>query len=141
MYVEFLSERDKNTWDQERRNEGEDIFSGSVRFYDLPKTAAYVAQRVKRQATDKLYFGTFYDPMAGTLDISKRAAELLAAGAAKSSNKVVDAKVESLGNGKTTMTLSQPASAPWVDPKAESLRLLRLQVQDFLKWLQAQGAI
>jgi len=28
-----------------------------------------------------------------------------------------------------------------VDPKVESQRLLRLQVQDFLKWLQAQGAI
>jgi hypothetical protein len=25
--------------------------------------------------------------------------------------------------------------------KVESRRLLRLQVQDFLKWLQAQGAI
>jgi hypothetical protein len=143
VYVEFLSERDKNTWDRERRNEGEDIFSGSVRFYDLPKTAAYVAQRVKRQATERLYFGTFYDPLAGTADISKRAAELMAAGEAKSSNKAVEAKVESLGNGKTTTTPSQPASGPWVDvdPKAESLRLLRLQVQDFLKWLQAQGAI
>jgi hypothetical protein len=141
VYVEFLSERDADRWDLERMKDGEQISISTVHSYDLPKTAAYVAQRVKRQATDRLYFGTFYDPLAGTVDISKRVAELLAAGAAKSSNKGVDAKVESLGNGKTTMTLSQPASAPWVDPKAESLRLLRLQVQDFLKWLQAQGAI
>ena len=100
-----------------------------------------MAERVKRQATDKLYFGTFYDPMAGTLDTSKQMAELLAAGLAKSSNKVVDAKVETPGNGRTTMTLSVPAGAGLIDPRAESRRLLRLQVQDFLKWLQAQGAI
>jgi len=141
VFVEFLSERDADRWDLERAKEGERIPVSTVHSYDLPKTAAYVAERVKRQATDKLYFGTFYDPLAGTLDTSKQMAELLAAGLAKSSNKVVDAKVETPGNGRTTMTLSVPAGAGLIDPKTESRRLLRLQVQDFLKWLQAQGAI
>ena len=141
VFVEFLSERNADRWDLERAKEEGKWSGGTVHSYDLPKTAAYVAERVKRQATDKLCFGTFYDPMAGTLDTSKQMAELLAAGLAKSSNKVVDAKVETPGNGRTTMTLSVPASAGLIDPRAESRRLLRLQVQDFLKWLQAQGAI
>jgi hypothetical protein len=141
VFVEFLTERDALRWDLERSKEGEKIFFGTVHSYDMPKTAAYMTERVKRQATDRLYFGTFYDPMAGKPDTSQQVAALLAAGAAESSNKVVDAKVETSGNGKITMTLSQPVGAVLPDPKAESRRLLRLQVQDFLKWLQAQGAI
>jgi hypothetical protein len=141
LFVEFLGERDGREWDWERQKEEGNQSISTVHSYDLPKTADYFAQRVKRQATDKFYLGTFYDPLAGTVDVRKQAAELLAAGAARSSNKVVDAKVESLGNGRTTMTLSLPADARLLDPRAESRRLLRLQVQDFLKWLQAQGAI
>ena len=141
VFVEFLSERDADRWDGERGKEEGKWSGGTVRAYDLPKTAAYVADRVKRQATAKLYFGTFYDPLTGSLDTSKQMVELLAAGAIQSSNKVVDAKVETPGNGRTTMTLSVPAGAGLIDPKTESRRLLRLQVQDFLKWLQAQGAI
>ncbi len=140
VFVEFLSERDADHWDWERMKEEDKMVISTVHSYDMPKTAAYVASLVKRQATDKLYFGAFYDPLAGTLDPSKQIAELLAAGLAKSSNKVA-AKVETLGNGRTTMTLSVPADAGLLDPRAESRRLLRLQVQDFLKWLQAQGAI
>ncbi len=75
-----------------------------------------MAERVKRQATDKLYFGTFYDPMAGTLDFRKPLAE------------------------KTSPSRDQLLGAI-EDAKVESRRLLRMQVQDFLKWLQAQGAI
>jgi hypothetical protein len=141
VFIEFLSERDALRWDLERSKEGEKIFSGTVHSFDMPKTAAYLAQRVKRQATDKLYFGAFYDPLAGKLDTSKQVDALLAAGAAESSNKPVDAKVETSANGRISMTLSQPTGAVVPDPKAESRRLLRLQVQDFLKWLQAQGAI
>jgi hypothetical protein len=79
--------------------------------------------------------------MAGTLDLEKPVAELLAPGVAKSSGMVVDAEVKYPTNGKTTMTPSQSAGATFVESKAESRRLLRLQVQDFLKWLQAQDAI
>jgi hypothetical protein len=141
VFVEFLGERDARRWDLERQKEEGKFYGSTVHSYELPTTAAYVDERVKRQATNKLYFGAFYDPLAGTLDAGKQVAELLAAGAAKSSNRVVDAKIETLANGRITMTLSQPASAGLIDPRAESRRLLRLQVQDFLKWLQAQGAI
>ena len=140
VFVEFLSERDADRWDGERDNEEGKLGWSTVHSYDLPKTAAYVAERVKRQVTDKLYFGAFYDPLAGTLDVRKRAAELLAAGAAKSSNTVVDAKAKYLGHGRFDFSASQPGDA-FADPRVESRRLLRLQVQDFLKWLQAQGAI
>ena len=126
VFIEFLGERDADRWDWERQKEEGKINLSTVHSYDLPKTAAYVAEKVKRQATDKLYFGAFYDPLAGTLDVRKRAAELLRAGA------LLDEKPSS---GK-----AKPAGL-FEGAKVESRRLLRLQVQDFLKWLQAQGAI
>ncbi|MCX6924648.1 MAG: hypothetical protein NT154_15750 [Verrucomicrobia bacterium] len=121
VFVEFLSERDANQWDLERAREERATggtnsafpFSSSVRSYDMTNTAGYVAERVRRQATDKVYLGTFYDPLAGTLDFSKLRA------------------AKSEPNFKAVMA----------EATLESRRLLRLQVQDFLKWLQAQGAI
>lgn len=64
----------------------------SVHEYQTKELAQFVAAQVKKEANEKLYFGTFYDPVAdqGLL---------------------------------------------------ESKRLLRLQVQDFVNWLKAQGAI
>ncbi len=88
--------------------------------YDLPRTAHYVADRVKRDATKKVYFGTFYDPIAKSLEAREQLPGLIA---------------EKTSPGKP------PPPGPWADAKAESRRLLRLQVQDFLKWLQAQGSI
>jgi hypothetical protein len=140
VFIEFLGERDADQWDLERQKEEGKFNLSTVHSYDLPKTAAYVAERVKRQVTDKLYFGAFYDPLAGTLDVRKRAAELLATAAAKSSNTVVDAKAKYLGHGRFDFSASQSGDA-FAGPRVESRRLLRLQVQDFLKWLQAQGAI
>ena len=123
VFVEFLSERDATPWDYKRGKEEGNFQVSTVRSYDMPKTAAYVAKRVERQATDKVYFGTFYDPMAGTMDIQKAAAQL--------------PPEKSKSTGQLTRGLLQQQ----VDARAESRRLLRLQVQDFLKWLQAQGAI
>ena len=123
VFVEFLCERDAWRWDQERGKEEGNLRISTIRSYDLPKTAAYVARRVKQQATDKVYFGTFYDPIAGTMDMQKAAAQ------------------STPGKPKPTAQLNQLARQMQVDAWAESRRLLRLQVQDFLKWLQAQGAI
>ena len=123
VFVEFLGERDGWRWDQERGKEEGNLRISTIRSYDLPKTAAYVARRVKQQATDKVYFGTFYDPIAGTMDMQKAAAQ------------------STPGKPKSTAQLNQLARQMQVDARAESRRLLRLQVQDFLKWLQAQGAI
>jgi hypothetical protein len=125
VFVEFLGERKAFRWQRERAMELEDqnIWSqlmSTVRSYDLPRTAHYVADRVKQDATNKVYFGTFYDPIAKSLEPSQRLDGLLA---------------EKTPPGKP------PPPGPWADAKAESRRLLRLQVQDFIKWLQAQGAI
>jgi hypothetical protein len=140
VFIEFLGERDADQWDLERQKEEGKFNLSTVHSYDLPKTAAYVAERVKRQVTDKLYFGAFYDPLPGTPDGSNILTRKASPGDAKSSNTVVNAKAEYLGHGRTALTLSQSAGK-LVDVKTESRRLLRLQVRDFLRWLQAQGAI
>jgi hypothetical protein len=128
VFVEFLSERDAKQWDWERVKEeqaargtnSEFLVFSSVQSYELTKTAGYVAERVRRQATNKVYFGTFYDPIAKSLEIREQLPGLLA-------------EKDSPG--------SPPPPGPWAGAKADSRRLLRLQVQDFLKWLQAQGVI
>ncbi len=118
--IEFVGQRDASFWDSERQKEEGKWEWSTVQSYDLPRTAHYVADRVKRDATNKVYFGTFYDPIAKSLKISQQFPGLLA---------------EKTSPGKP------PPPGPWADAKAESRRLLRLQVQDFLEWLQAQGAI
>ncbi len=122
VFVEFLSSRDARQWDSERGKEEGHYQVSSVISYDMPKTAAFVAKRVKQKASEKIYFGTFYDPLAEKLDVQRIATQYQEYQQAKPSQK-----------GKP----------PWLsaDHTAESRRLLRLQVQDFLKWLQAQGVI
>jgi hypothetical protein len=92
----------------------------TVQAYWLPATATFLGDRVKRQATDKLYFGTFYDPMAGLLDYGK-----------------LRSKKPPLGKQELEKAQAEAVEAV----KVESRKLLRLQVQDFLQWLQAQGVI
>ncbi len=145
VFIEFVGERDARVWDWERVKEeatkgGPFIIAGSVQSYDLSKTAAYVAERVKRQATDRIYFGTFYDPLAGTLHFGSFGTANVPPADAKSTGHWENVKST---NGGLTATWAGAGKAPaqLTNPKAESQRLLRLQVQDFLKWLQAQGAI
>jgi hypothetical protein len=128
VFIEFLGERDAWDWESERRKEENDWFVSTVHAYDMPKTAEYVAGRVKRQAINKVYFGAFYDPLDNTWR-SRKAPAQGSSGAA--------------GQGKVERPADGWASAPIVPPDrtAESRRLLRLQVRDFLKWLQAQGAL
>ena len=135
VFVEFIGERQAFRWERERWLELQDQnilsrLSSTVQSYDLPKTATYASKRVERQASDKVYFGTFYDPIAGTLNFSQIAAAWSPPGKSKSTGQRAAPKVE-------TRSLQQMQA----DAKADSRRLLRLQVQDFLKWLQAQGAI
>jgi hypothetical protein len=120
--VEFVGEYDAQsvTWEKRMREMEERPDRGftisTVASYDLPEAAEYVRNKVKRQATDKVYFGAFYDPLAGTKDFGKASAP-----------GVNDA-------GKLLRKMETEA-------KAQSCRLLRLQVQDFVKWLQGQGVI
>jgi hypothetical protein len=118
VFVEFVSERNATSWDLARiREDGYAPSVSTVRDLDLLRTAAYAADCVKRQATNQVYFGTFYDPTTGNMDFDR-----------KTVPKPVTAE-------------AVPRTKQWVNPKGESRHLLRLQVQDFLKWLQAQGAI
>jgi hypothetical protein len=139
VFVEFVSERKAWRWDWERQKEEGKFYGSTIRSYDLPKTAEYVAKRVKRQANDKLYFGAFYDPLARP-DLSKAPTAKASPGIAEPGSAPVNVKAEYLGHGRTDLTLTW-SGGPLIDTKTESRRLLRLQVQDFLKWLQAQGAI
>jgi len=120
VVVEFVSQMDAPWWDWAREKDEGKTGLNRVGSYDLPITAEYLAARVKRQATDKLYFGTFYDPLAGKLDMRKLAAEEPPPGG-KTFKDEYDEAVEAA--------------------RVESRKLLRLQVQDFLEWLKAQGVI
>ena len=60
VFVEFISERNAWRWDFERGKADGHYIISTVQEYDMPKTAAYVAQRVKRvaAAAAALSFGT-----------------------------------------------------------------------------------
>lgn len=88
----------------------------TVSTYRVKELASLVAERVKKESQEKLYFGAFYDPCGYATP--------------KDTSRTNDPEV-----WKKRYEEAQAATA------AESKRLLRLQVQDFVKWLQAQGAI
>ena len=92
--------------------------SSTVQSYDFKQVGRSVAEAVRKEAKDKLYFGALYDP-AVRVEQPKREPE----------------KIKTTGDWRKYWDESLKKS------KAESQRLLRLQVQDFLQWLQAQGAI
>jgi hypothetical protein len=115
--VEFVSADDfqrrcGHGW---RTKDGGYAFS-SVQAYRVKDFAAFVAERVQKEAKEKVYFGTFYDPCGYAV--------------AKGPSSTNQAEM-----WKKHSEAARNAS------QAESKRLLRLQVQDFVKWLQAQGAI
>ncbi len=146
VFVEFLAQYDAPQWEWARQEEehpdGPFTFS-TVRSYDMPKTAAYLADRVKRRATERVYFGTFYDPLAGHIDYEKMIAALprpatgavSTVGKAKAGAKAVGRSVSGYLDSRTPLEKMESGA------KALSRRLLREQVRDFVKWLQAQGAI
>ena len=118
--VKFVSQTDHNQVDSAREEERFMAFlrrtrASSVTKYDLRETGRFLATRVRKQAAEKVYLGTLYDP--GTR--LKRPERNLP---------------EQSQNTKDDVN-------PWESARTESKRLLRLQVQDFVKWLQAQGAI
>jgi hypothetical protein len=92
--------------------------SSTVQSYDFKEVAKSVTQAVRKEAKEKLYFGALYDPAV----------------------RVEYAKEEP-GKTKGRKDFRKNWEEVQKKSKAESERLLRLQVQDFLKWLQAQGAI
>ncbi len=118
--VEFVGEYEARSVTEEKQmreiEQGRGVEISTVASYDMPEAAEYVGNKVKRQATDKVYFGAFYDPLAGKMDFEK---------IARPGGKDAGERFEKMET----------------EAKAESRRLLRLQVQDFVKWLQGQGVI
>jgi hypothetical protein len=86
----------------------------SVNTYRLKDLAGFVAEQVRKEAQEKVYCGVFYDP------IGLRQREERSKGTKDGEDYWQNRPVRG---------------------KAESQRLLRLQVRDFVKWLQGQGAI
>jgi hypothetical protein len=126
--VEFVSEFESSEleWDRQRedRQDGSIVVS-SVQTYDLPNTARYLAGKVRATAQSPVYFGTFYDPMAGTLN----------------HESILEAARKEAGADEVGKQMEQRVQTARTSAAAESRRLLRIQVQDFVKWLQGQGAL
>jgi hypothetical protein len=122
--VKFISETAHRDLARAKRDERflaplRGLSLSSVHPYDLPEMGRYFAARVRRQGQGKIYLGTLYDPAI----------------------RLKPDRQEPNWKGMT----AEEAEAAWQKPRnearAEAKRLLRLQVQDFVKWLQAQGAI
>ena len=137
VFVEFLSERDATQWDwqgerEEQATRGTNsvfLVGSTVQTFDMPKTAACFSNRVKHQAKEKVDFGTFYDPIAGTWNCGRTRLGKPPSGWTNSTGRWQDV---TFAHGTLTATWSGQAKptgqrVPWVDPKVESRRLLRLQ--------------
>ncbi|HEY5910833.1 MAG TPA: hypothetical protein VJA21_09545 [Verrucomicrobiae bacterium] len=109
--VEFVSQ-------QEYSKAGGPFSMSTVQSYDFRQTARKLAEDLGQQAKDKVYLGVLYDPLESS--------------AAEEFKKK---------QPKTRQDWRAYAKARTLEGTTESKRLLRLQVQDFLKWLEAQGAI
>ncbi len=109
--VEFVSYRDYHRL-------GGAMSLSTVQSYDFKGVAKSVSEQVAKGAKDKVYFGVLYDPA------SKSDREVLRKNPPKTQAEWQKywKDVENTGRG-------------------ESQRLLRLQVQDFIKWLEGQGVI
>ncbi len=127
VVVEFVSQRNCHQL-------GAPSSMSTVQSYDLEAVAKSVAAKVQQQGQAKLYFGTFYDPMADTSETRDISRSKASTEAVKTNEQWEGVKFT---NGVLTATLPPQGAAA----KPDSRRLLRLQVQDFIKWLQAQGAI
>ncbi len=112
----------------------------TVQSYDLKAVARSVAAEVQKQGQGKLYFGTFYDPLAETWKLRNAVTARVSPGEAQGIGHWERVKFTNSTLAATSPGQGKPLGQ-WVAPKLDSRRLLRLQVQDFLKWLQAQGAI
>lgn len=100
----------------------EDIIPTQI--YDFPIAARFFSKQFEAKAAQKTYLGTFYDPIG-----------------------YFPPKLETTNAAFQKYLNDNPVhKARWLNDntqydKTESQRLLRLQVQDFVKWLQGQGVI
>ena len=135
--VEFISEQEHGAWEQtETRKEDPNAPGGTstVTIYDFPARARFVSRRVQNQATDQVRFAAFYDPLADREALAKISENY---GATVRALPVEDEQ----GHEQAYSRYASDLQAAKDRVVAESKRLLRLQVRDFLDWLKAQGAI
>ncbi len=125
--VEFLSERDYYA------KAGAPSDMSTVQSYDFRETAKKLAEDVRKQGQEKVYLGVLYDPVAKSK--YPKNLELQTQQEWEKSWKQGSQKP------KTPKEWAAYAKAQRLLETNESRRLLRLQVQDFLKWLEAQGII
>lgn len=109
--VEFVSSEDYQRL-------GGAFSMSTVQVYNFKDVAKSVGERVAKDAKEKVYFGVMYDPSTPP----------------KRDTNVVN-------QPKTPEDWRKQWQERDREGRAESKRLLRLQVQDFLKWLQGQGVI
>ena len=106
--------------------------------YNFKETAEFLSRQVSLGATDPILFGALYDPAARVEREERKPIE---------KHEDPSESYGSLNRQSPKIEISIPEPAqPTIQERrdrarAESKRLLRLQVQDFIKWLQAQGAI
>jgi hypothetical protein len=134
--VEFVSQSDWGPLggvgsDAEIRYEGDPSRNGwmtsTASGYDLKAVAERVAEKVREQKRERIYFGTFYDPAAHADPTARMSEQRRVAGIKdpkkhQKSREELDRKEES-------------------EARKMSIDLLRDQVKDFVDWLKAQGAI
>lgn len=97
---------------------------GTVGSFSTAAEADSLREEVQGKATHPLYFAAFYDPLAPGVEAFETRWQ------------------SSVGRQQIIEEIERTPPAEYQKKaKENSKRLLRLQVQDFIKWLQAQGAI
>ncbi len=125
--VEFLSEKDYYS------KAGAPSDLSSVQSFDFTETAKKLAEDIRKQGQEKVYLGVFYDPLAKP-EVPKNVQF-------QTQQEWEKSWKQGLAEPKTAKEREAYAKAQRLLNTNESRRLLRLQVQDFVKWLEAQGAI
>jgi hypothetical protein len=94
------------------------IVSSTAQSYDFKETAEFVVAKVKKQGTDQVFFGVFYDPLGEEWR--------------KTGEKTDQAKLSEIIKMRKKSAEQK---------KDDSKKQLRLQAQDFVAWLKEQKAI
>lgn len=129
--VEFVSRKDHRLWSER---------SGStVTRYNLKLLAEWIGSRVRRSG-EKMHFGAFYDPMchAEETDEERSRIDEIHEQASVERKKGGARQHEAKALYEKAHVIHQQSVG-----RAKKVRgsLLRAQVRDFVKWLEAQGAI
>ena len=124
--VEYVSEKDERDLGWSRGSKKGFPVLSSVRSHNLKGISESVVEEVEKRGKQQVHFGTFYDPCV-PLDFGKTTAQAEAMQKASKED-------QRIARRKHYKAIRDAA-------KAESRRLLRQQVLDFVNWLKGQGVI